>query len=171
MKFLDEIKNYSAKKALIPLTILMGLVGTYQMNAQTDPKVIDRGAGGIETTCELLYTDFNNDGNIDEVKITKDEKNNQLFVYLKKGDEQGNLTDFPPPISKYFPKPTLKIDWNSKTYIKAIINDFDNNNIQDFKFITRDDKGIKQYNFYGDGKGNFTNNPDEKYWLKPVKNN
>jgi len=169
MKFLDEIKNYSAKKAAISLLGLMSLFGTYQMNAQVHPHITTTGAKGIKTTCDLIYVDYNNDGNIDEIKITKDEKNNQIALYLKKGDEYGNLTNFPKPDFRNYPKSTLLINWNSKNYIKAIVQDFDNNGTKDVKFLTRDDKGIRQYLFKGDGNGKFTNNPKERLRLIPVQ--
>ena len=171
MKLLDEIKKNLYKKNILPVLTIISLLSTYQANCQSNPHVTNIGSEGTETTCDLIFIDYNNDGNIDEIKITKDEKNNQVALYLKKGDEQGNLTNFPKPISRHWPKASLLINWNSQKYIKAIVNDFDNNGIQDVKFITRDDEGLNQYNFYGDGKGKFTNNSDEKYWLKPVPNN
>ena len=164
MKFLDEIKNYSAKKAAIPLLGLMSLIGTYQANAQRPDAHISFENNPREI-CDIIYTDYNNDKNLDEITFEKDEKTNQTYVFLKQGDKNGNLTPFPNE------GPSLIINWNGEQYVKAIINDFNNNDTQDIKFLARDDEGLKQYLFKGDGKGNFTNNPDEKYFLTPVQNN
>lgn len=168
---IDKIKKYSAKKMLIP-AIALGIIlfgGINEVYGQKIPHVTNISANETKITCDLLFADFDKDGNIDEIKIAKAEKNNQIAVYLKKGDEQGNLINFSKSELINHPRSDLIINFNSQTYIKAIVNDFDNNGTQDIKFITQDNDGITQYNFYGNGKGTFTNNPKQTLALRSTR--
>lgn len=136
MKAIDKIKNYSAKKMLVPAIALgIGLFGGINEAYGQEPHTIKGNIIGTKTVCELFYEDYNDDNNIDEITIKKHDTRNEISIYLAKGNEEGTFEKTPTNYLGH--NATYIVDWEDETYLKTIVLDLNKDGKLDLLHLTQ----------------------------------
>lgn len=111
MKLINKIKNYSAKKIVLPLAMIVGLSATYETQAQTRREIeksaktfttVIKGLEAIFGTNQQKYPakepryiryvddqDIDGDGDLDFIEITQDNLFHKIeYAYIKLTDRK-----------------------------------------------------------------------------------